>query len=141
VGFDFAALKRGFFDRDAVAAKVDAGKRRVFGRFGAFVRTRARSSIRKRRQPSPPGQPPSSHAGQLRLIFFAWDEQSQSVVVGPVPFAAKRVGAGVVPGLLERGGDSVIRGKRKRYQGNPFMVPALEHERPKFADQMKNLMR
>jgi len=55
-----------FFDRQAVISKVDAATRRVLSRFGAFVRQRAKSSIRKRRNPAPPGSPPSSHTGLLK---------------------------------------------------------------------------
>jgi hypothetical protein len=45
----FQAAKQGFFDRAKVKNAVDAGTRRVLSRFGAFVRTRARTSIRKRK--------------------------------------------------------------------------------------------
>jgi hypothetical protein len=133
----FAAVRESFFDSEAVAAKLAAGKRRAFSRMGAFVRTRARQSIRRRRKSSPPGQPPSAHSGEIKLIFFAWDDASQSVVAGPIPFRGKSGQAGgVVPRVLEFGGD--VGGKH--YAGNPFMRPALEHERPKFKDMLSNLM-
>lgn len=138
--FDWAELKRSFFDREAVVRRVDSGKRRVLSRMGAFVRTRSRSSIRYRRTISPPGQPPSSHSGELRLIFFAWDSRSESVVVGPVPFRAKRVGSAVVPRLLEHGGPGITsKGKPGYWRPRPFMAPALDHERPKFREQLRAL--
>lgn len=137
----WAAVRESFFDSEAVAKKVEAGKRRVFSRMGAFVRTRARSSIRRRRKSSPPGQPPSAHSGEIKLIFFAWDDATQSVVAGPVPFRGKSgLAGGVVPRVLEFGGDVAAGGTVKHYAGNPFMRPALEHERPKFKDMLPNLM-
>lgn len=78
------AAKEGFFDRKAVMNGVDRATRKVFSKFGAFVRTRSKTSIRKRKGSAPPGKPPYSHKGQLkRLIFFAFDKDRQSVVIGP----------------------------------------------------------
>ena len=93
-----------FFDSAAVVKRLDAGTRRVLSKLGAFVRRRARSSMRKRKKPSKPGAPPSVHQGQLKnLLFFSYDFQAKSVVVGPVPFR----GPAVVPGLMEAGGTSL----------------------------------
>ena len=143
MAFDFGTLKQSFFDSDKVMQAVEKGKRRVLSKFGAFVRTRARSSIRKRKKTSEPGQPPSSHAGQLRLIFFSWDDSTKSVVVGPIPFSGKR-GEAVAPKLLELGGTTTTETKRGpktlHYQARPFMQPALEAESPKFAEQFKGMM-
>lgn len=143
--FDWAAFRVGFLDTAKVQKAVDAGKRRVLSRLGAFVRTRARSSIRKRKKPSPPGQPPSSHAGQLRLIFFAWDDSAKSLVVGPIAFQPRGEEAGLVPRLMEQGGETTRRGRRGtrrlHYPARPFMAPALAAEAPKFASQLKNLVR
>jgi hypothetical protein len=146
VSFNFGALRSSFFDAAAVKKAVDTGTRKVLSKFGAYVRTRARSSIRKRKQPSPPGKPPSSHAGQLRLIFFAWDPMAQTVVVGPIPFRSKGGESGVVPRLLERGGVATLRSRsgaaRKAvYAPRPYMLPALAAEMPQFAAQLKGLMR
>lgn len=99
-----------FFDASAVIRRVDAAERRILSRFGAFVRTRARSSIRKRKKISEPGKPPSSHTGQLRrLIFFGYDFINSSVIIGPMPFR----GPAVAPRLLEEGGR--VRSKRALY--------------------------
>ena len=132
-GFSFRELRKGFFDTAAVMAAVDKKTRGVMSRAGSFIRTRARSSIRKRKEASPPGKPPSSHAGQLRLIFFAFDESSKSMVVGPIAFKPLRLSAGIVPGLHEFGGTVAQRGRRLRYPPRPFMEPAARAELPKFA--------
>lgn len=129
--------KNWFFDRAEILGRMEKAAVRSMSKFGAFVRTRARSSIRRRKKVSEPGQPPSAHAGQIKLIYFAYDPGSRSVVVGPVEF--KR---GEAPPLLEFGGEREKRlqsgaVKVQHYRPRPFMGPALEAEAPKFADQFK----
>ncbi len=143
MAFDFASIREGFFDTEKIRRSVSNGARRVLSKFGAFIRTRARSSIRKRKAISAPGSPPSAHTGIIRLIFFAWDASTESMVVGPIKASGKD---GRAPTVLEKGGESVIAGNAKRrprravFKPRPSMGPALEGERPKFADQLKNLM-
>ncbi len=128
-------IKHLFFDRKAVIDSVDKAKRAVLSKAGAFIRTAARTSIRKRKRPSPPGSPPSSHTGLLKRIFFGWDRETGSVVVGPVRFNKP----GMAPQALEHGGMSVVVRRRKgrlvrrtvRIDARPYMGPALEKERPK----------
>jgi len=123
-------ITRMFFDKKAVRDKVDAGTRRVLSKFGAFVRRTARSSIRKRKRTSRPGQPPSSHTGLLkRFIFFGYDPRKESVVIGPVRLSQK--GRGEAPALLEHGGTGKVQKKRVRYKPRPYMGPAFEKEQPK----------
>jgi hypothetical protein len=134
-----AQIRAAFFDSDLVAEKLEAGKRRAFVRLGSYVRTAARSSIKRRKKSSPPGRPPSAHSGEIKLIFFSWDEQTQSMVVGPVIFQGKS-GGGIVPKLLEYGGDVARGGEQKHYAGNPFMVPAAHRELPKVKSLFPNLL-
>jgi hypothetical protein len=140
--FGFNELKAAFFDTDAVMRAVKAAERKVLSKMGAFIRTRARSSIRKRKATSAPGQPPSSHEGSLkRLIFFAYDAQRNSVVIGPVQFKQ-----GTAPKLLEFGGETTRRYKsgamrRMKYHARPFMAPAGKAEAPKFQELLKNMVR
>ena len=111
-----------FFDRAAVINAVDAGTRRALSKFGAFTRTRAKSSIRKRKRISKPNNPPSSHSGHLKkLIYFGYDQNKRSVVVGPLPY---HKGAAHV---IEYGGVS----NGALYRPRPFMRPA-------FAIELKN---
>jgi len=137
--------KRMFFDRKAVTGAVGRATRKVFSRFGAFVRTAARSSIRRRKRVSAPGEPPSSHTGLLkRLIFFGYDRQRRSVVIGPqrLNLPGRQAGQkiGDAPEALEQGGFSTViegssrrsrRRRRMRIKARPFMGPAFEKERPK----------
>lgn len=133
--------KEGFLDRQKVTAIVGRESVKALSRFGAFVRTRARTSIRKRKKPSEPGQPPSSHVGLLKKgILFSYDKARQSVVIGPV----KLNKPGEAPELLEYGGettrevtDKATRRKKRvraRYRARPYMRPA-------FTQELKNLPR
>ncbi len=129
-------IKSLFFDREKVVRAVDTAKRAVLSKAGAFIRTVARTSIRKRKGSAPPGSPPHSHVGLLRnFILFGYDRASDSVVVGP----AKLNKSTEAPRVLEHGGVTTVtkfargrlRKRRVRIKARPFMGPALEKERPK----------
>jgi hypothetical protein len=124
--------KGGFFDRAKVVRALDRANRRALSKAGAFVRTRARTSMRKRRGSARPGQPPYAHVGLLRnLILFVYDAVKRTVVVGP----AKLNKPGRVPALLEHGGHNQAG---DFYRGNPYMTPALAHEASGFPSIWKN---
>ena len=139
--------KRMFFDRKAVTSAVDRAARRVLSRFGAFVRRGAKSSIRKRKRASAAGEPPSSHTGLLkRFIFFGYERNRRSVVIGPMRL---NQAVGDAPEALEYGGTSTIvtglRSKRKkrrvRIAARPYMGPAFEQEKPKLPAMWANSVR
>jgi hypothetical protein len=120
-----------FFDSPKVIRSVDKSTRKVLSRFGAFVRRTAKRSIRKRRKSSAPGSPPSSHTGLLkRFIFFGYDLQTDSVVIGPARLTENN--RGQAPSLLEYGGRTSLQTKKKktrvRIRSRPFMGPAFEKE-------------
>lgn len=145
-------MKKLFFTSKAVTSRVDAATRRVLSRFGAFVRRTAKSSIRKRKKASEPGQPPSSHTGLLKkFIWFGYEPNEHSVVIGPARLTSK---TGEAPEALEHGGTATLmetkwigRGRKKRQKRNvhvaarPFMGPAMDKETPKlpsmWADSVK----
>ena len=134
-------IKDVFFDRQAVISAVDAAKRKVLSKAGAFIRQTAKTSIRKRKGTSQPGQPPFSHEGSLRkFIYFGYDRAADSVVVGPVGFKNS-----TAPAVLEHGGATVVerRGKRSavKIAARPYMWPALEKERPKLPLLWRNSVR
>jgi hypothetical protein len=112
-----AQAKQYFFDRKAVIDAVGRARAASLSKAGAFVRTGARTSIRRRKNPnlaSRPGTPPYAHAtspfATLKNILFAWDPSSRSVVVGSVALrnAGTRNGSqlGTVPALMEFGGSA-----------------------------------
>lgn len=139
MGLLSANFKNLFFDRQAVTRGLSQAARKVLSKFGAFVRQRAKTSIKKRKKISQPGSPPSSHEGSLRkLIFFGYDTNRHSVVIGPVKFKK-----GEAPSLLEFGGERTYRRKsgkveRQQYQPRPFMGPAFRAELGDAADLWKD---
>ena len=152
IGMQLNQAKGLFFDQPAVMNAVDRAERKVLSRFGAFVRRGARSSIRKRKAISQPGSPPSSHVGLLkRNIFFVYEPERSSVVIGPI-----LLGKGTdAPALLEHGGTAVgglnrpspvTRRRRKKpvrmtYRPRPYMGPAFETEKPKLPAMWRDSVR
>jgi hypothetical protein len=137
-GVSLRQAQGGFFDRPKVQRAMDAKAKRAFSRFGSFVRRRAQTSMRKRKDSSPPGSPPSSHRGDLRKhLYFAWDDRRRSVVVGPI-----QLGRGTAPKALEYSGESTAVRRFKsngqqftalrkiRVRAHPYMRPALKAEIP-----------
>ena len=108
------AIKDWFFDREAVQKAVERGNLRALSKAGAFIRTRARSSLRRRKKPSPAGSPPSVHSrdsfATLKNILFGLEPQRQAVIIGPVALrgssgnAATAPVSGTVPNVMEFGG-------------------------------------
>lgn len=134
-----AQIKTLFFDRAKVLDAADRATQKVLSRFGAFVRARARSSIRKRKRISDPGSPPSSHVGTLRdSIFFAFDPARRSVVIGPVR-AGDSGGMGAL--ALEEGGPTrlagIHRGRSAHIRARPYMQPAFQAELPSVPSKFK----
>jgi hypothetical protein len=140
-----------FFDRNRVKGAVLKVERSVQGAQGALIRGIARRSMRRRKGPSAPGDPPHAHVGYLKdMLYFAWDPTTRTTVVGPAIF--KR---GIVPSLMEEGGTAVVTrykhgnwtyaekkaGRREvtsrvaaRFPARPFMGPALAIARGELAD-------
>lgn len=102
-----------FFDRAEVMRRIDQGRVRALSRQGAYVRTRARRDVLRRRKGiSRRGQPPRIHSKDrlgLKTIFFYYDPRSQTVVVGPLKLnKLSYAGRVPLPQLLEFGGTSRI---------------------------------
>ncbi len=133
IGLRLDQVTSRFFDRQRVLAATTRAQRRVLSRFGAFVRRRSQTSIRPRKGTSRPGAPPHSHTGLLRRnIYFSYEPNRRSVVIGPVRLNAK---GGDAPRLLETGG-RIMRRRGGRlhpaiYRPRPFMRPAFEAEQQK----------
>jgi len=154
-----AKFKTLFFDRQAVTDPVEKAKMRQLSRFGAFVMRSARKSIKNRPGPSAPGTPPHAHTSyqgkpkkngkpSKRFLFrdsilFGYGKARDSVIVGPIFKAGSvRRSSKTVPQMLEEGGNSSRRSRGKvvptRYRPRPFMAPALEREKPKFAGMFRD---
>jgi hypothetical protein len=110
------AVKDFFFDRAVVIAALEKARYKALYKAGAFVRRRARSSMRRRKRASAPGTPPSAHATEghsIKTILYAYQGESDSTIVGPVQLnqvnytmAGNRTS---IPRLHEFGGDLAIR--------------------------------
>lgn len=135
-----------FFDREAVQARMDAKMLRVLRHFGGSVRLRDYRSLRYRKRPSQPGEPPSVHRGSMfktnkrtgiarsvsllkESLVYVLDETTgnPSVVIGPT------LANGSKPGLLrtiEEGGEVVSKDKlgravRRQHRARPHTGPAF----------------
>ncbi len=107
-------VKNLFFDRATVVREVGKANASALSKAGSFIRRRARSSLRRRKNPSAPGRPPSVHSNSnvatLKAILFAYDSVNQSVVVGPIRlnqkhFIGPHLMSGTVPSAHEFGGE------------------------------------
>src|SRR5690606_17947878 len=83
----------------------------------------------KARRTSRPGEPPKSHTGLLkRFIFFSYDPQADSVVIGPTKLNQKS--ADVLAALEYGGASTNTKGERVAIEARPFMGPAFASELP-----------
>ena len=104
--------------RQAKRASIES-----LGHAGGAIRLAAVRSIRKRKGPSPSGQPPHTHTRRLpRAIKYAVEKQRQAVVIGPDIQSLGTAGK-----AHEHGGHY----RRERYPKRPFMGPALEKVKPR----------
>ena len=129
-----------FAEKPILSAK-DRGTRRALKSIGALVPTVARRSMKKKKNPSQPGQPPRVIEGKLKRFLFFVVDGSESVTIGPAKLAETGT-----PSILEYGG---VKRNRVRKQGRraiqsvkvearPYMRPANETTSDKYADLFKN---
>lgn len=109
-----------------VQEAMERARRRALWKVGAYIRTRAWGRMRRRKRASKPGHYPSVHSGLIKnAIMFAYDSQSQSVVVGPLlrgPGGAHELeyGGYIAVGLWKK--------KKVRIEARPGMRLALGEE-------------
>lgn len=131
-----AQWKQFFFDRQAVIDAIGKGKAAALRRFGGYLATVAKRSMRYRKGASAPGQPPSAHKdanlarkkklgfskhnGALlrEFLYYAFDPTTESVVVGPQGFRTKGGGM-TVPQLHEYGGTVPANGRLMVVKNKP----------------------
>jgi hypothetical protein len=163
LGFGFKAMKGSFFDAEKIADDAKRFDRKVKSKFGAFTRRTMKNSIQYADGISAPGKPPFAHRqkgfGRVKvnkktgvsthqqlsplreLIFFALDESTDSVVIGPVEF-----GKGVAD-VIEQGGTTTYTDPRTGLKKSgsrrphPFAEPAGEAEAAKFPDLIRNMVK
>ena len=143
IGVRLSQAKQLFFDRQKVLSKVSRAERRVLSRFGAYVRQDAKQRIRRRKRPSQPEESPTNQTGLLkRHIYFLFDPDRRSVVIGPT-----RLSTGSdVPATLEYGGQTVVETSdgqpvRVAIEERPYMGPAFRQELPKVPAMWRDSVR
>lgn len=136
MGFRLDA-KQFFFDQSYVKDRVEQATRKALSRFGAFVRTRAMQSIKRRKKRhthSARGRPPFIHTDNfLKRIWFVYEPSRQNVVIGPVwlnretPRGLTRLsGDTTVPEVLEYGGMADVEVRRwigSGHRWTPWWAP------------------
>lgn len=161
MAFSVESFKRTFFDAEAVTGALAPEVKKALSKFGASVRTRAKSSLKYGTGTAAPGKPPVVHttraftrkrtkkgvttqqaASPLReLIFFGYDADEQSVVIGPA-LGGPQTGA---PRALEEGGSAAGSAAglpgAKPVRPHPYMGPAFKAELAKVGDDFRNLIR
>lgn len=121
-------VKNLFFDRKPIIEALGRARAQAMAKAGAFVRTRGRSKLRRRKAASKAGQPPSSHVGTLKdKTYFSYDPATRSEVIGPEKF-----GKGAAE-TIEAGGNEVLTDSKghtrnAHYDPRPWMGPALAEE-------------
>lgn len=128
-------MKDFFFDRKVVHDAIGREKRKAISRSLAFVRTRARSLLRRRKKPSLPGKPPSIHSQQygLKTILFAYDPRIQGGIVGPVKLNQVNMtwrGSQPVPSIMEMGGQVKIHETKSFSDGKWYRRDLRRRLRP-----------
>jgi len=121
-------VKNLFFDRKAIIDALGRARAQAMAKAGAFVRTRGRSKLRRRKASSQPGQPPSSHTDDLKnKTYFSYDPATRSEVIGPEKYKKG------VADVIEKGGTETLTDKHGKtraatYKPRPWMGPALAEE-------------
>lgn len=163
IGFDFKAMKEGFFDREKVINAIAPATLKALKEFGRQIRKRAQKSLVYADDVSSPGSPPHAHKSQTitkkskstgktrtrsvsflrEYIFFAFDKANESVVIGPA-----RLNSTLAPQslhALEYGGTSIVREKKTTrsmtVRARPFMRPALAADLHKLPPLWRNSIR
>lgn len=155
IQFTIQQFKEGFFNSADVAKFIEPGVRRSLGKAGGYLRRVARNSLKYDEGKSAPGQPPKVHqffnrrktnrkTGQVtiqsvsplrELLFFAYDRESQTTIVGPARFPGAKAG-NLVPRTLEKGG--TVRKTITEPQPRRASRPATGRQREAFLRKVKD---
>ncbi len=124
------SVKQTMLDQKRIVDAAEMATFRALSRFGAFVRQRAKTSMRRRKAISDPGEPPSTHLGLIRdNVLFEVERAAKNVVIGPMQLNKS---SPMALSALEHGGQTIImrRGKALEVQvaARPFMQPAFDKE-------------
>lgn len=141
---DLKAVKQGILDQQRITDAAEKASVKALAKFGAFVRTRARTSIRKRKKVSDAGKLPSSHTGLIRdHILFLVEARERNVIIGPMKLNGTKSPTALR--ALEHGGPTLImdHGKPRSVTiaARPFMQPAFAIELEKAPKLWENTLK
>lgn len=136
MALDINTKTRVFMDRKEFEQAVGKGAAVAMRRAGMLVRRTSRQSMRRRKKPSAPGQPPSAHSGKgyprgpllKNFLFSEFDLTTKSVVIGPTLLAGAKSG---VPELLEKGLVTrihILPPKKVGRQATPMQAAAFKRK-------------
>lgn len=148
IGLSFDGFKGTFFDKKKVMDPAKRAIKKAFGKFGAYTRQRAKTSLRYSDKSARPGEPPHAHKTATRAktnkktglvkiqpisllreyIFFGWEEQTQTIVIGPALLRntnSRTRTAKTIPELMEYGGDAVVTQEKILSRRGPDQVPVI----------------
>lgn len=118
--------KQAIYRRKLSQLRDDKGRFKTREQLAAEGLAKAAGSMKLPFAPSKPGEPPRYREGSLkRLLFFAFEQDSRSVVIGPVGFSKS-----TAPRVLEYGGANQ---HGKHVAARPYMAPALEKVQPRLS--------
>lgn len=125
--------------RQTPIAELTDEQRAAYQRAAAIAKRKGQPKPKRPRQSSKPGQPPRSHLGMLRrFLFFGYDREANSVVVGPARLNGVTGGPRALEALEEGGTSRTPQGQTINIAARPFMGPALAKERPKLPQMWAN---
>lgn len=123
-------------------AEMGDEERAAYRKSVAIAKRTGRPVPKRRRVPSRPGEPPRKVTGRLRqFLFFTFDPDRRSVVVGPARLSGTADANS--PATLEYGGTAKVgrRQRSVRVEARPFMDPALAAELPKMPGLWRDAIR
>ncbi len=158
-GYRMSKKHLSYFDKPAVMSAMDKTTRRVFSRFGAFVRQRditmmlrskpekkfgVHSKVTDQGGSAKAGTPPAVHLGLIvKFVQFWYDTIAQSVIVGPERLNGRLAGGAALE-ALEYGGESLVLDHQKeirvQIQPHPSINPAFEAELELLPPKWENAM-
>lgn len=120
--------------RRKTLAELTSDQRTVFEIQKRIAKREGTETPKRPFAPSLPGEPPRMRLGLLkRFLYFAYDSDSKSVVVGPAKLTQF---PGEAPSVLEFGGVS----EGSRIEARPFMRPAEQVVRTQYVRLWKDAM-
>lgn len=147
-------IKAGAFVRRDAKSSIKQARQKALGeltederkiyerRIKAWKKDKGKKKPKRPMASARPGEPPRSVTGLLKkFLFFAYDAQKKSVVIGPAKLNTKSD----APSVLETGGMTTVRTVKGRrtatIKKRPYMAPALAKNEAKIQEMYRDSIR